>query len=83
LFTFSEIELAREFVDHSTLLVIFRNDYSTHDYQANIENIINELKANSIYQHIEKLIIWGAEKQFHLIKASNFKSSQFYSSVFS
>jgi len=62
LFTFSEIELAREFVDHSTLLVIFRNDYSTHDYQANIENIINELKANSIYQHIEKLIIWGGRK---------------------
>jgi hypothetical protein len=43
------------------LLVVFKNDYSAYDYQA-IENIINELKANSAYQHIDKLIVWGGRK---------------------
>lgn len=62
LFTFPEIELAREFVDDHTLLIAFKSDYSARDYQNNIENIIDELKASPSYQHIKKIMIWGGRK---------------------
>ncbi|MEH3412267.1 glycosyltransferase family 9 protein [Phytobacter diazotrophicus] len=62
LFTFPEIEAARKFVDSNTLLIIFKNDYSVRDCQANVDNIISEFRANPLNNNINKLLVWGGRK---------------------
>ena len=62
LFTFPEVETAREFVDSNTLLIVFKNDYSVRDCQANIDNIISEFSANPLNNNINKLLVWGGRK---------------------
>ncbi len=62
LFNFPEIETARDFIDGNTLLVILKNDYSMRDCQANIENLISELRANPENNHFNKLLVWGGRK---------------------
>ncbi|PZQ97499.1 MAG: hypothetical protein DI539_29745, partial [Flavobacterium psychrophilum] len=61
-FNFPEIETARKFVDSNTLLIILKNDYSIRDCQANIENLISELRANPENNHFNKILVWGGRK---------------------